>query len=349
MNFIEAIKSGHSKTFQYSGRSSRSEYWWFGLYALISVVGGIFLLIPFIDTVLGAFFAVAYGCYVLWIFLISLSLMTRRFHDIGYSGIWSFYYFLITGICQAVAGIEPDNLVSVIASFVPLLFFIPWCKAGQSGSNRYGSNPLSSDEGSSLGIDSKNTEGIKSHSQPIISENLNSKQYSAAQAEDTPRKKMGITKTVSDLDIDQEFFAQAYKEIETDKRKDGLWAMVYATTESEEEAKKKYINLRAEELYQEDLARVAKEAEKGKAADEAMLLKEKKEDEARLLKDLTLLERLPILESWALRNDYDVVGALFAEGGTGVWKIKKLPFGVYVEIKGDLTFAKHLDDLYKKS
>ena len=127
MNLFEAIKSGHSKTFQYSGRSSRSEYWWFGLYALISMVGGIFLLIPFIETSLGIFVAVAYGCYAFWIFLISLSIMTRRFHDIGYSGIWTFYYFLISVICQAIAGIEPDNFLSIIVPFVPLLFFIPWC------------------------------------------------------------------------------------------------------------------------------------------------------------------------------------------------------------------------------
>jgi uncharacterized membrane protein YhaH (DUF805 family) len=341
MDFIEAIKSGHSKTFHYSGRSSRSEFWWFLLYSSLFSIGGIFFLIPLIETALGPFMAVAYGCYVLWLALINLALITRRFHDIGYSGVWTFLFFLTSGISPQIALLATDlSLVFIIAS-LPLLFWIPWCKAGQSGSNRYGSNPLSSDAGSSLDTESKNTEGIKSHSQPIISENLNLKQYSVAQAEDRPREKVGITKTVSELSIDQEHFAQAYKEIETGKRKDGLWAMAYAATESEEAAKKKYINLRAEELNQETLARVEQEAKEKK------LLREKQTKEDKLLKEIKaeeerkIIDKLPDLTSWAYQNNFVIQGGSFEEGFSP-WKIRKLPFGDFEEFEDDLSFAQHL-------
>jgi len=57
LGFIEAIKSGHARTFRFSGRSSRSEFWWVQLYAGLTLS--------------------------IWLFLIQLSVMTRRFHDIG--------------------------------------------------------------------------------------------------------------------------------------------------------------------------------------------------------------------------------------------------------------------------
>ena len=45
----------------------------------------------------------------------------------------------------------------------------------------------------------------------------------------------------------QENFAEAFEELENNKKM-GLWAMVYANTENEEEARKRYINYRAKEL-----------------------------------------------------------------------------------------------------
>ena len=35
MNFIESIKICYKKFFDFSGRASKSEYWWFQLYAII--------------------------------------------------------------------------------------------------------------------------------------------------------------------------------------------------------------------------------------------------------------------------------------------------------------------------
>ena len=35
MNFIESIKTCYKKFFDFSGRASKSEYWWFQLYAII--------------------------------------------------------------------------------------------------------------------------------------------------------------------------------------------------------------------------------------------------------------------------------------------------------------------------
>ena len=35
MNFIESIQTCYKKFFDFSGRASKSEYWWFQLYAII--------------------------------------------------------------------------------------------------------------------------------------------------------------------------------------------------------------------------------------------------------------------------------------------------------------------------
>ena len=35
MNFIESIKTCYKKFFDFSGRASKSEYWWFQLYTII--------------------------------------------------------------------------------------------------------------------------------------------------------------------------------------------------------------------------------------------------------------------------------------------------------------------------
>ena len=96
LTFKEAIGECLSKYATFTGRSRRSEYWWFGLFVLI------FMLIPTglaiaTEGILGktenAFcivllMGVASFGVVLWTIIPSLTVQTRRLHDVGRSGWW---------------------------------------------------------------------------------------------------------------------------------------------------------------------------------------------------------------------------------------------------------------------
>ena len=83
MNFIESLLTCYKKTFKYSGRASKSEYWWFQLYFSLFAV---LFLTPIFTNVSSAglqdFFMLVY-------FFNNLPLMSaavRRFHDMNASG-----------------------------------------------------------------------------------------------------------------------------------------------------------------------------------------------------------------------------------------------------------------------
>lgn len=83
MNFGEAIKSVFSKYATFSGRARRSEYWYFWLFCLLVNIG--LGIIPFLGFLSFLWF--------LAIFIPTIAVTVRRFHDIGKSG-W-YYLFII--------------------------------------------------------------------------------------------------------------------------------------------------------------------------------------------------------------------------------------------------------------
>ena len=100
MIFIEAIGSAYSKYFQTSGRSSRSEWWFFVFFLFI--VGKCLNLLSYSS------FCDSNNCEVP-IFLFSVifvlatvipfcALCIRRLHDIGLSGWWMNIAFTVIGI-----------------------------------------------------------------------------------------------------------------------------------------------------------------------------------------------------------------------------------------------------------
>ena len=109
MNFQEAVKTCFAKYVDFSGRASRSEYWWFVLaYVIVAVVAGLI-------------HEVVYGLVILAFLLPLLAAGARRLHDIGKSGWW-----LLLGLIPLV------NLV--------LLYFT--VQPSQPESNEYGAPPL---------------------------------------------------------------------------------------------------------------------------------------------------------------------------------------------------------------
>jgi uncharacterized membrane protein YhaH (DUF805 family) len=121
MGFIGSIKSVYSKYFTFSGRASRSEYWWFQLFYIIVVIGISFVSYAAntdTDSGLSAILLI----WQLGNIIPLLAVQVRRLHDIDRTGWW----------CLVV--------------FVPLIGWIVllvWdCTEGTGGDNRFGAAPL---------------------------------------------------------------------------------------------------------------------------------------------------------------------------------------------------------------
>ena len=96
MGFPEAVRRGLNQFFSLSGRATRSEFWWYYLFAII--IAGVL-------GVIGGFVSGHGGIEQTWVgiifdilgFIIGLSVVfcaVRRLHDIGKSG-WNYFWVLI--------------------------------------------------------------------------------------------------------------------------------------------------------------------------------------------------------------------------------------------------------------
>lgn len=132
MTFVEAIKTGLSKYVTWKGRASRSEFWFFILFAFIcaivaSIIDGILgttfkTVNPMTGLQQNAGYGYVYIIVALALFLPNISVMVRRLHDTGRSG-WWYWIALIP-------------LVGVI------LLIVWFATKGTTGSNEYGEDPL---------------------------------------------------------------------------------------------------------------------------------------------------------------------------------------------------------------
>lgn len=173
MGFFEAVKTCLKKSFVFTGRARRSEYWWWTLFSFI-----LGLIISFAaeeipeDNVLLMLLS-ALGLLALGVYLgiASFAVATRRLHDIGRSG-WWYGATLIFGVVWTVwvmvkmvglvGGMNLDHVdvesdafaLTVIGEMlgdivIPYILYIAYsimllvwyCKDSQPGANRYGDNP----------------------------------------------------------------------------------------------------------------------------------------------------------------------------------------------------------------
>ena len=121
--FSNAIRAGFGKYVDFSGRASRSEYWWWAVFHfLVTVV--VVLPLMMADPSNALAFLILYWGVTLALFLPSFAVMVRRLHDTDRSGWW----VLISAI-------------PLIGAFV-LLFWL--ARSGTRGPNRFGPPPLGS-------------------------------------------------------------------------------------------------------------------------------------------------------------------------------------------------------------
>ncbi len=177
MSFTEAIKTCFSKYFTFSGRASRSEYWWFFLFILLgNIVAGILDSVLFgavtgsIETGPDGFSASAENngpvaaIFSLAVLIPQLAAGWRRMHDTGRSGFYLLLPLLLSigAALILVFGIGAASMFQHGGSFdrlftgATLLLMVPtvlvlvispllvlwWLtRPSEPGANRYGPNP----------------------------------------------------------------------------------------------------------------------------------------------------------------------------------------------------------------
>ncbi len=122
MSFGQAISSAFKNYAVFSGRASRSAFWYF--YVFRAIGAG---LIAALESSIGSsgvigglgFISLIWGVIIL---LPTLGLMVRRLHDSGRSGWWWFIGFI------------------PLIGFIILIVF--WATASTSGDNKYGPQPV---------------------------------------------------------------------------------------------------------------------------------------------------------------------------------------------------------------
>jgi uncharacterized membrane protein YhaH (DUF805 family) len=108
MNFQDAVKKCFTNYVGFSGRASRSEYWWWVLFVIVTSI-----VLSQVSQELGGIFSLA-------VLLPGIAVGARRLHDIGKSGWWQ------------------------LLSLIPLLGWLVllyWAVQPSEGDNAFGSAP----------------------------------------------------------------------------------------------------------------------------------------------------------------------------------------------------------------
>ena len=94
VGFRDAVILGIHNAFTYTGRASRSAYWWFAAFEVVAWIGVLILALIFGAIHVPAIAILLYVLAAIASFLISISLVVRRLHDQDKSGFWYFIAFV---------------------------------------------------------------------------------------------------------------------------------------------------------------------------------------------------------------------------------------------------------------
>ena len=148
---LNAVRLFFKNYFNFTGRSSRSEYWWFLLaYLIVTVVIAIIeALIIGIDY---AGSGVASNLFTLVTLIGWLSLTARRLQDRGHTGWWQFAYLIpiIPLIYFGILFLFTENpahaisagLVVLLEIVILITLIIILCLPPKEDENKWGRNPL---------------------------------------------------------------------------------------------------------------------------------------------------------------------------------------------------------------
>ncbi|MBR6952343.1 MAG: DUF805 domain-containing protein [Campylobacter sp.] len=161
MSFTQAVRVCLKEKFlTFSGRASRSEYWWFVLFTiLVSIATGI------LDAILGTTITsvsakgeveetgIISTIITLILLIPTYAVMFRRIHDRNLSGwfVGSQFILLVLAILFAFAGAKNFTFILLFA-FLGLSVYISIMTIlkGDNGTNNYGPDPLNPNSNSSI-------------------------------------------------------------------------------------------------------------------------------------------------------------------------------------------------------
>jgi len=150
MKLFKFTKMAFIRTFDFSGRSSRQEFWWFQLGIIILAILISLLTIPvyllawwaswneaFVENLIDGISSIL-GIFIL---ITHVSILVRRLHDINRSGWW--LLMLIPTIFIPGIGIIMYGQLGLILGYIIILgiLFISlyWlCRKSDDGKNKYG-------------------------------------------------------------------------------------------------------------------------------------------------------------------------------------------------------------------
>ena len=136
MDFQKSVKTCFQKYATFSGRASRSEFWYFWLfnYAIYAILTIIALNISFkFFWFLGVFFLVNFIPYI--------AVTARRLHDVNKSGWFQILPLPFSFLDRLLERTSQEGL-SIIFTFITLGLYIYlivlWCTKGDKKNNRFG-------------------------------------------------------------------------------------------------------------------------------------------------------------------------------------------------------------------
>ena len=144
VTFQNTIKLGFQHYFDFNGRSTRSEYWWWVLFVVITGI-----VLSLVDMTIGTYNyqdgnGIINGVFKIATLIPSLALGARRLHDINKSGwwllMWLSFLLIIPIVILLVMWVW---LWFAVFLFVPMILatitLLVWAtKQGDNGPNKYG-------------------------------------------------------------------------------------------------------------------------------------------------------------------------------------------------------------------
>ena len=106
MNLGQSISHCFSNYFNFNGRSSRSEFWWFELFAIsLSVLGSVW------DASMGdtSGSGMMYWLFTAATFFPIIAVGARRLHDVDKSGWWQLIAFTIVGLIPLIIWLATEG------------------------------------------------------------------------------------------------------------------------------------------------------------------------------------------------------------------------------------------------
>ena len=150
MNFFDSVISAFKNYINFSGRATRSEFWWFFLFCILLYMLTFSLSVEEFNGALsnselqngnpaqlvGLFIQSWFGVAFLVTFIPSITIAVRRFHDLNMSGWW------YVGL-QIAPSLLPSIFIFNLISLMALFLFVYFMAQEGGEDNRFGPNPYS--------------------------------------------------------------------------------------------------------------------------------------------------------------------------------------------------------------